>query len=123
MRRPVNRNRTRQHLAENIGRFIDGRPLEGRFDGHANCFVETGFKKAILIDFNYDTEPLPGRFPVRAGPLPLLAESRLNHMGKLMFQWFYWHVLLPGRDIPGIPTQMSMAGKRAPAAQIQEVEQ
>ena len=99
-------------LADNIGRFMDGRPLEGGFDGHANCFVETGFKKALLIDFNYGTEPLPGRFPGAAGPLPLLAESRLNHMGKLMFQWFYWHVLLPGRDIPGIPTQMSMAGKR-----------
>jgi sulfide:quinone oxidoreductase len=99
-------------LADNIGRFMDERPLEGGFDGHANCFVETGFKKALLIDFNYDTEPLPGRFPGAAGPLPLLAESRLNHMGKLMFQWFYWHVLLPGRDIPGIPTQMSMAGKR-----------
>ena len=110
-------------LADNIGRFVHGLPLEGGFDGHANCFVETGFKKALLIDFNYDTEPLPGRFPGHAGPLPLLAESRLNHMGKLMFQWFYWHVLLPGRDIPGIPTQMSMAGKRPSAARIQEVEQ
>ena len=109
-------------LADNVGRFLHGRPLEGEFDGHANCFVETGFKKALLIDFNYDTEPLPGRFPGAAGPLPLLAESRLNHMGKLMFQWFYWHVLLPGRDIPGIPTQMSMAGKRPHRAQIQEVE-
>ena len=110
-------------LTENIERFLRGDPLTGAFDGHANCFVETGFKKALLIDFNYDTEPLPGRFPGTAGPLPLLAESRLNHIGKLMFQWFYWHVLLPGRDIPGIPTQMSMAGKRTPAAQIQEVEQ
>jgi sulfide:quinone oxidoreductase len=108
-------------LTENVGRFLRGRPLEGSFDGHANCFVETGFKKALLIDFNYDTEPLPGRFPGSAGPLPLLAESRLNHMGKLMFQWFYWHVLLPGRDIPGISTQMSMAGKSRPAAPIQEV--
>jgi sulfide:quinone oxidoreductase len=108
-------------LAENVGRFLRGRPLEGSFDGHANCFVETGFKKALLIDFNYETEPLPGRFPGPAGPLPLLAESRLNHMGKLMFQWFYWHVLLPGRDIPGISTQMSMAGKSRPAAPIQEV--
>jgi sulfide:quinone oxidoreductase len=109
-------------LTRNIGRFMRGRPLEGGFDGHANCFVETGFKKALLIDFNYDTEPLPGRYPSAVGPLPLLAESRLNHMGKLLFQWFYWHVLLPGRDIPGIPTQMSMAGKHAPAALIQEVE-
>jgi sulfide:quinone oxidoreductase len=99
-------------LTENIRRHLAGEPVEGEFDGHANCFIETGFRKALLIDFNYDTEPLPGRFPTPGlGPLPLLQESRLNHMGKLMFQWFYWHLLLPGRDIPGIQSQMSMAGK------------
>jgi sulfide:quinone oxidoreductase len=99
-------------LTENIGRHLAGRSLDGEFDGHANCFIETGFRKALLIDFNYDTEPLPGRFPAPGlGPLPLLKESHLNHMGKLMFQWFYWHLLLPGRDIPGIPSRMSMAGK------------
>ena len=99
-------------LTENIRRHLAGRPLDGEFDGHANCFIETGFRKALLIDFNYDTEPLPGRFPAPAvGPLPLLKESHLNHIGKLMFQWFYWHLLLPGRDIPGIPSQMSMSGK------------
>jgi sulfide:quinone oxidoreductase len=102
-------------LASNVHRFLDGRQLERTFDGHANCFIETGFKKALLIDFNYDTEPLPGRFPAAGvGPLALLRESRLNHLGKLMFQWFYWHLLLPGRDIPGVPTQMSMAGKSDP---------
>jgi sulfide:quinone oxidoreductase len=99
-------------LTENIRRHLAGEPLQGEFDGHANCFIETGFRKALLIDFNYDTEPLPGRFPASGlGPLPLLKESHLNHIGKLMFQWFYWHLLLPGRDIPGIPSQMSMAGK------------
>ena len=99
-------------LTENIRRHLAGEPLQGAFDGHANCFIETGFRKALLIDFNYDTEPLPGRFPAPGlGPLPLLKESHLNHIGKLMFQWFYWHLLLPGRDIPGIPSQMSMAGK------------
>ncbi len=66
--------------------------------------------KALLIDFNYDTEPLPGHFPGRIG-LPLLKESRLNHLGKLMFQWFYWHSLLPGRDIPGMGSAMPTAGK------------
>ena len=81
------------------------------FRSHANCFIETGFHKALLIDFNYDTEPLPGRFPTAAGPLPLLRESHLNHLGKLMFQWLYWHVLLPGRNIPGISAELSLAGK------------
>ena len=94
-------------LVENIRRFLDGEELDASFDGHANCFIETGFHKALLIDFNYDIEPRPGRFPEsHLGPLPLLRESRLNHMAKLLFQWIYWHVLLPGHDIPGIGSQL-----------------
>ena len=90
-------------LVANVRRFLAGEPLEATFDGHSNCFIETGFGKALLIDFNYDQEPLPGRFPEpHLGPLPLLRESRSNHIGKLMFQWVYWHMLLPGRAMPGI---------------------
>jgi sulfide:quinone oxidoreductase len=100
-------------LIHNIELFLDGKEPEGSYDGHANCFIETGFHKALLIDFNYEVEPLPGRYPAgRAGPLPLLRESRLNHMAKLAFQPFYWHALLPGREVPGISTELSMAGKR-----------
>jgi sulfide:quinone oxidoreductase len=101
-------------LEQIVAHFLSGQPLDASYDGHANCFVETGFRKALLIDFNYDTEPLPGHFPGRAGPLPLLKESRLNHLGKLMFQWLYWHALLPGRDLPGVASGMEMAGKRRP---------
>jgi sulfide:quinone oxidoreductase len=97
-------------LAENIGRFLDGRPLQPAFDGHANCFVETGDGKALLIDFNDLHEPLPGHFPGPIG-LPLLEESRLNHLGKLAFEHIYWHLLLPGHDIPGITPTMPLAGK------------
>ena len=98
-------------LVENIRRFLTNEPLDGSFDGHTNCFIETGFGKALLIDFNYDTEPLPGRFPTAAGPLTLLHESRVNHLGKLMFQPVYWHALLPGREIPGLGPAMPTAGK------------
>ncbi|HVA08802.1 MAG TPA: FAD/NAD(P)-binding oxidoreductase [Acidimicrobiales bacterium] len=103
-------------LVENVRRYLAGEPLDASFDGHANCFIETGFHKALLIDFNYDTEPLPGHYPASVG-LPLLAESRLNHLGKLMFQWFYWHGLLPGRDVPGIGSAMPNAGK-VPASAV-----
>lgn len=99
-------------LVENVQHFLDGEPLSASFDGHANCFIEAGFGKALLIDFDYDTEPLPGHYPGTVG-MPLLEESHLNHLGKLMFQWFYWHVLLPGRDIPGVSSEMPLAGKRA----------
>ena len=101
-------------LVENVKRFLAGEELDGSYDGHANCFIETGFHKALLIDFNYETEPLPGHFPAAVG-MPLLKESRMNHLGKLMFQWFYWHALLPGRDIPGIGADMPEAGKSAGA--------
>ena len=100
-------------LTENIRRYLVGLAPEPEFDGHANCFIETGHHKALLIDFNYDVEPLAGRFPLPvAGPMSLLDESRLNHLGKLAFRWVYWNVLLPGRDIPAVGARMSMRGKR-----------
>jgi sulfide:quinone oxidoreductase len=98
-------------LAENVVRFLAGRELSATYDGHANCFIETGFGKALLIDFDYETEPLPGRYPTSVGPLSLLEETRLNHLGKLLFPWIYWHVLLPGRDLPGIGSTMPARGK------------
>ena len=97
-------------LAGNVRRFLAGEPLAASFDGHANCFVETGRGRALLIDFNYDTEPLTGHYPGRLG-LPLLRPSRLNHLGKLAFQQLYWHGLLPGHDIPGIGAAMPTRGK------------
>ncbi len=98
-------------LLENVLSFINGKPLEARFDGHANCFVETGFEKALLIDFNYETEPLPGLYPLPGfGPMTLLKESHTDHYGKMAFKWVYWNLLLKGRPLP-VPTKMSMAGK------------
>lgn len=89
-------------LADNVLRHIRGKPLKEEFDGHSNCFIESGNGKALLIDFNYDYEPHEGNFPFAFGPLKLLEESRLNHLGKLAFRQVYWHVLLKGRPLPGI---------------------
>jgi sulfide:quinone oxidoreductase len=96
---------------ENFLRYVDGLPLRETFDGHANCYIESGFGKGFLIDFNYDVEPLPGKFPLPGvGPFSLLQESRMNHWGKMLFRWMYWNILLKGRPLP-IAAQMSMAGK------------
>ncbi len=98
-------------FCENFNAHIAGRPLPHAFDGHANCFVESGDGKAMLIDFNYETEPLPGTYPVPAvGPFWLLKESRANHFGKLAFEKIYWKALLPGHKLP-VPTDMTTAGK------------
>jgi sulfide:quinone oxidoreductase len=101
-------------FVDNFLAHIAGKPMTGSFDGHANCFVEAGDGRALLIDFNYDVEPLPGWYPLPGiGPFRLLAPSTVNHWGKLAFHWLYWHALLPGRPIP-LPAHMSMAGKQHP---------
>ena len=100
-------------LIENIDSYLRGHELTETFDGHANCFIETGFGKGILIDFNYTTEPLPGSFPLPGiGPFSLLQESVVNHWGKLGFKWVYWNLLLRGEDLP-LDHNMLMAGKVA----------
>ncbi len=99
-------------LHENFLSVIDGREPKAKFDGHANCFIESGFGKGILIDFNYDTEPLPGKYPLPGvGPFSLLEETKMNHYGKVMFRWMYWNFLVKGLELP-IESHMSMAGKR-----------
>ena len=102
-----------------VGNFlaaVDGRSLPHSFDGHANCFVESGRGQALLLDFNYDTEPLKGTFPAGLiGPMKLLKPARVNHLGKLAFEQIYWNMLLPGRKLP-VPNEMSMAGKHLPDA-------
>jgi sulfide:quinone oxidoreductase len=99
-------------FVENFLQHIDGKPMTGSFDGHANCFIESGDGKGLLIDFSYETEPLTGKYPLPVlGPFSLLGETRANHLGKLAFRWMYWNLLLPGRPIP-LPAHMSMAGKQ-----------
>ncbi len=98
-------------FVENFLLYIEGQEMTHKFDGHANCFIESGFGKGILIDFNYDVEPLPGKYPLPGiGPFSLLQESEMNHWGKMMFRWMYWNILLKGKEMP-VTAQMSMAGK------------
>jgi sulfide:quinone oxidoreductase len=108
-------------LTHNIMAFIKGKPLSARFDGHANCFIESGFKKAFLIDFNYDLEPVTGSFPLPVlGPFRLLKQSRLNHFGKMAFKWIYWNMLLRGYPMPGVSAAMTTVGKNIPKKKRKE---
>ena len=98
-------------VVENIIREIDGQEPKNTFDGHATCFICSGYEKAVLIDFNYKYEPLPGKFPFPGmGPFTLLGDSNFNYWGKMMFKWVYWNLMLKGIDLP-LEQQMTMAGK------------
>jgi sulfide:quinone oxidoreductase len=107
-------------LAENILHYIKGEPLEPQFDGHANCFIESGYHKAFLLDFNYELQPVPGKYPLPfIGPFTLLRETRLNHLGKMAFKWIYWSLLLESVRLPGFAHQMSCVGKNIPVEALQ----
>jgi len=98
---------------KNIMDQMAGKPLNHRFDGHALCYIETGFNKATLIDFDYEQEPLPGKYPVPGiGPFDLLGETVINHWGKLAFKFMYWNLMLKGIEVP-LPNEFTMAGKKA----------
>ena len=99
-------------LTENVLRFVEGKEMKASFDGHSNCFIETGHGKALLIDFNYNHEPVSGSFPLPGvGPLRLLKENHMNHLGKLAFRWIYWNMLIKGKHIPFVSSAMDTAGK------------
>ena len=97
-------------LEENIMAFIDGKAQHARSDGHATCFIESGYGKGYLIDFNYDVEPVVGQYPFPGiGPLGLLQDTELNHISKLLFKWAYYNLLLAGTWLG--PPALQLAGK------------
>ncbi len=105
--------------SENILREIDGEEPKPAFDGHSTCFIVSGYDKAYLFDFNYKTEPLPGKYPFPGlGPFDLVGESNINYWGKMMFKWVYWNMLLTGQELPLEP-QMNMAGKTWPSVEVE----
>jgi len=97
---------------KNILAHMQGQPMMHKFDGHALCYIETGFDKATLIDFDYTHEPFPGKYPVPGvGPFDLLGQTTLNHWGKLAFRYIYF-LMMRGIEVP-LPNKFTMAGKRA----------
>jgi sulfide:quinone oxidoreductase len=99
-------------MVENLLSEIEGKTPRARYDGHSNCFIVSGFNKALLIDFNYKVEPIPGKYPFSViGPFSLLKETRINYLGKLTFEWVYWNLLLKAR-VPGDPIITTLCSPR-----------
>ncbi len=71
----------------------------------------TGYEKGSLLDFNYKIEPLPGKFPFPGlGPCDVVGLSFSNYVGKMMFRWVYYNLMLKGSHLP-LESQFVMAGK------------
>jgi len=96
---------------ENWPQYLAGQQLTHNFDGHANCFIESGHGKGMLLDFNYQTQPYTGEFPLPAvGPMSLLKETKANHWAKVAFRWVYWNLLITGKPLP-FTADMYLMGK------------
>ncbi|RLB48879.1 MAG: NAD(P)/FAD-dependent oxidoreductase [Deltaproteobacteria bacterium] len=68
-------------VAQNIVRCITGKAEPARFDGHGECFIETGDGKAGFGRGNFYGEPLP--------QIKLHKVGRRWHAGKILFEK-YW---------------------------------
>jgi len=96
---------------ENILAHIAGKEMPAKFDGHSLCYIESGYNKAVMIDFSYEQEPVFGTYPLPVvGPFSLLRETTINHWGKMAFYYMYYYLMLKGINVP-LPTKFSMAGK------------
>ncbi|MDH4028148.1 MAG: NAD(P)/FAD-dependent oxidoreductase [Nitrospirota bacterium] len=99
-------------ITHNLLAEINGREPEPKYDGHSTCFIVSEKGKSYLVDFNYDTEPLFGKYPFKGiGPFSLLKETKMNWRGKLGFEWLYWNMLLPGKNM-FLPPTLVMSGKK-----------
>lgn len=97
--------------AANMLAHMAGKEMTHKFDGHSLCYIESGYGKAVMIDFSYDQEPIYGTYPMPLlGPFTLLKETTFNHWGKLAFRFMYYDMMLKGIEVP-LPSQFSMAGK------------
>jgi sulfide:quinone oxidoreductase len=65
-------------VAHNIVHEITGRGEPVSFDGHGECFIETGGGKAGFGAGNFYAEPVP--------QITLHRPSRRSHVGKLLFE-------------------------------------
>ena len=98
--------------AQNILNEIKGKESEPIYDGHSTCFIVSEKGKSFLVDFNYNTEPLFGKYPIPViGPFSLVKETKMNWKGKLWFEWLYWNIILSGRSA-GISPTLVMTGKK-----------
>lgn len=77
-------------LVGNIISDIRNEKTVHHYDGHVMCFLETGYNKATLLNFDYNHPPNPAQ------------PNYLLHMAKILFNKTYWWTLPQGR-LPNTP--------------------
>lgn len=73
--------------SDNIINLLKGKEVKQKYNGHAQCLVQTSLTTAMLFDFTYD------RPPYRIGYL----SNRLYYYVKKFFRPFFFRAVLTGR--------------------------
>ncbi len=68
-------------VAESIVSEIRGTSPGIDYAGRVTCFCDAGYKKGIMLDFDYEHPPSPPPF------------SRMNYWKKILFNKLYWWIL------------------------------
>ena len=89
---PVSKSGSTAHfqskiVADSISATILGEHDPYRYDGHVECFLETGYGKGITLNFNYNKPPNPGH------------PNRIAHWEKELFNRLYWSTVPKGSSI------------------------
>jgi sulfide:quinone oxidoreductase len=87
---PVSKSGSAAHfqskvVAESIASEIYGETNSITYDGHVECFLETGYGKGITLNFNYSHPPKPGN------------PNRIAHWEKELFNRLYWSTVPKAR--------------------------
>jgi len=87
---PVSKSGSAAHfqskiVAESIASEIFGETNSIKYDGHVECFLETGYGKGITLNFNYEKPPNPGH------------PNRIAHWEKELFNRLYWSTVPKAR--------------------------
>ena len=87
---PVSKSGSAAHfqskiIAESITSEILRESSSIHYDGHVECFLETGYGKGITLNFNYNKPPNPG------------SPNRIAHWEKELFNRLYWSTVPKAR--------------------------
>jgi len=76
-------HRQAETVAQNIAHAIDGTGRPASFDGHGECFIETGHMRAGFGSGDFYAEPLPA--------IAVHQPSVARHLAKVMFEKRWLH--------------------------------
>lgn len=79
-------------MVHNILHLMEGKALDGSYNGYGSCPLVTGYGKLVLAEFDYDNNPIE-TFPFDQSK----ERWTMYQLKKQILPWMYWNMILPGK--------------------------